>query len=191
MAPYNPEEDLFKLQEEGGMYVQGSSKLSNGELKEDWFRTGHRDSPYGEYVNFRSGEYTPTINLEDDRSYETWRDKSTPLMEEVVVTGKRGGMRADPRYYVPEISEDRIGIDTTNVAGQIKSSLWDIFSSSMKEYLSGNKFSQDTLTNILKQQSLRVPIKLPGDYGVDIDINRPMPHGGPRDTGRITLKKEF
>ena len=118
-------------------------------------------------------------------------NKYPPLMEEVVVTGKRGGMRADPRYYVPEISEDRMGIDTTNVAGQIKSSLWDIFSSSMKEYLSGNKFSQDTLTNILKQQSFRLPVNLPGDYGINFDINRPMPHGGPREAGRITLKKEF
>ena len=125
-----------------------------------------------------------------------------PLMEEVVVTGKRGGRRADPRYYVPEISEDRVGIDTSNVVGQIKSSLWDMFSSSMKEYLSGNKYSQDTLTNILKQQSLRVPIKLPKDYGIDVDINRGTydrviyEHGadpgmGVRDDFRVTLKKEF
>ena len=114
-----------------------------------------------------------------------------PLMEEVVVTGKRGGNKAKPRYYVPEIPEDRVGIDTTNVVGQLKSSLWDIFSSSMKEYLSGNKFSQDTLTNILKQQSFRLPVDLPGDYGINFDINRPMPHGGPREAGRITLKKEF
>jgi len=125
-----------------------------------------------------------------------------PLMEEVVVTGKRGGRRADPRYHVPEISEDRVGIDTTNVVGQIKSSLWDMFSSSMKDYLSGNKFSQDTLTNLIKQQSLRVPIKLPKDYGIDVDINRGTydrviyEHGadpgmGVRDDFRVTLKKEF
>ena len=87
--------------------------------------------------------------------------------------------------------KNNIGIDLESVTGQLKHNLWDIFSSSMKEYLSGNKFSQDTLTNILKQQSFRLPVNLPGDYGIDFDINRPMPHGGPREAGRIPLKKEF
>ena len=98
-------------------------------------------------------------------------NKYPPLMDEVVVTGRRGGRRADPRYYVPEMPEDRVGIDTTSIVGQMKSSIWDVFSSSMKEYLSGNKFSQDTLINILKQQSFRLPIDLPRDYGIDFDIN--------------------
>ena len=126
-------------------------------------------------------------------------NKYPPLMDEVVVTGRRGGRRADPRYYVPEVSEDRVGrvgIDTGDIAGQIKSSVWDVFTRSVTNYLSGNKYSPDTLKNIIKQQSLRVPIDLPGDYGVDFDINRrsydrAVAGMGVTDDYRITLKKEF
>ena len=126
------------------------------------------------------------------------KNNSIPLMEEVVVTGKHGGRRSDPRYYVPEIPEDRIGIDTKNIASQIKTSLWDVFTKSITEYLSGNEYSGDTLKNIIRQQSLKVPIDLPGDYAVDFDINRWSSDPGRgragmdfKDDYRVTFKKEF
>ena len=115
-------------------------------------------------------------------------------MEEVVVTGKRGGNKAKSRYYVPEIPEDRVGIDTTNVVGQLKSSLWDIFAQSMAGYLSGNEYSEDTFKNIVKQHSLNIPIDLRGDYKVDIGFNKPNPlydREPVRDVIGFKFKKEF
>ena len=87
--------------------------------------------------------------------------------------------------------KNNIGIDLESVTGQLKHNLWDVFSSSMKEYLSGNKFSQDTLTNILKQQSFRLPVNLPGDYGIDLDFNRSDITGTRKDDFRVTFKKKF
>ena len=94
------------------------------------------------------------------------------------------------RYNMPpEDKPDTIGIDLENITGQIKHNLWDIFRESMTSYLSEGKYSEDKFKDIIRNKSLRFPIDLPGDYGVDIDINRPAPFGS-RWSG-ITFKKEF
>ena len=87
--------------------------------------------------------------------------------------------------------KNNIGIDLESVTGQFKSNLWDLLRDSMYNYLSKGKYSEDEFKGFLQGRSFRLPVNLPKDYGVDFDINRPMPHGGPRETGRITLKKKF
>ena len=97
-----------------------------------------------------------------------------------------------PKFPYPhESKRDTSGIDLKSVTGQIKSSLWDLARNSMLSYLSGNEYSEDKLKDFLKTRDIRVPVNLPKDYGVDLDFNRPMPHGGPREDFRITLKKKF
>ena len=96
------------------------------------------------------------------------------------------------RYSMPpEDRPDTLGIDLGSVAGQVKTSLWDLFRDSMYGYLTEGTYSDDRLQSFIKSRSLRVPIDLPGDYGVDIDINRPAPGGGGVDDYRFTIKKEF
>ena len=92
--------------------------------------------------------------------------------------------------YTSEAKKDTVGIDLGSVAGQVKSSLWDLFRESIYGYLSEGTYSDDRLQNFIKSRSLRVPIDLPGDYGIDIDINRPSPSGD-IDDYRVTFKKEF
>ena len=96
-----------------------------------------------------------------------------------------------PPYPYREDKKNVTGIDLESVTGQIKSSLWDLAKNSMLSYLSGNEYSEDKLKDFLKTRELRVPINLPGDHGVDLDFNRRMPHGGPREDFRITLKKKI
>ncbi len=121
-------------------------------------------------------------------------NRYAPLMDEVVVTGKRGGRRSDPRHYVPEAPKDSIGINIEDVTSQLKTTIWDVLQKSITGYLSGNEYSGETFKNIISQQSLSVPINLPGGYGIDLDFNRPMPSGNigdPRDKARITLRKKI
>ena len=103
-----------------------------------------------------------------------------------------------PPYPYREDKKNVTGIDLESVTGQIKSSLWDLAKDSMLSYLSGNEYSEDRLKSFLGDTDLRVPIKFPGDYGIDFDINRWAPDRGreragmdPRDDYRITFKKEF
>ena len=115
------------------------------------------------------------------------QNRSAPLMEEVVVTGKRGGRRADPRHYVPEMPDDKVGINLESVRSQAKSTLWDLLGG----YLEGGEYSMGRFKEILNSRPYKVPIDLPGDYGVDIDINKMLAGSDVKDDYRITLKKNF
>ena len=87
--------------------------------------------------------------------------------------------------------QSNVGIDLENVTGQIKTSLWDLLRDNIYGYLSEGKYSEDRFKSFLQDRSFRVPIDLPGDYGIDLDFNRSDITGTRKDDFRITFKKEF
>tara|TARA_Y100000310_G_scaffold295021_1_gene325976 strand:+ start:438 stop:806 length:369 start_codon:yes stop_codon:yes gene_type:complete len=117
-------------------------------------------------------------------------------MEEIVVTGKRGGRRGDPRSFIPEMPEDSIGLNADSLLSQVKYTAWDLFRDGMDSYLSGKDYSTEQFKDFFTDRSFTLPVDLPGDYSVNFDFNKPNPlyqdlgvHT--RDDYRVTFKRDF
>ena len=121
-----------------------------------------------------------------------------PLMDEVVVTGRRGGRGGDPRndWLLEPLPEDNVGLNTENLLNQAKYTAWDLFRDGMTSYLSGKDYSTEQFKDFFKDRSFTLPVDLPGDYSVNFDFNKPNPlyqdlgvHT--RDDYRVTFKRDF
>ena len=72
----------------GDEYVQSDANYKYKGIATEDLKTGNPYSVYGWWLSNRTN-LTPTINLSGDESFEGWKDKSTPLMEPIVVKGRR------------------------------------------------------------------------------------------------------
>ena len=72
----------------GDEYVQSDANYKFKGVATEDLRTGNPYSVYGWWLSNRTN-LTPTINLSGDESFEGWKDKSSPLMEPIVVKGRR------------------------------------------------------------------------------------------------------